>query len=323
MKRIAICKYCGESFEYEVKRGRAPGFCCEEHRHLGLNKRTNENQKKHRKCTCKVCGKQYNYVNGKGNGWYCSDECYRLANPVHVCKHCGTEFPHKHNSDNAFCSRECYQEYRKEHPEAFMPETINQLSTEPLRLSYQCVCEYCGKPFETNNIQKRYCSPDCCYKAGIQKAITRQRNIRKSKFTSKKMVCKECGKEFYSEFGTYKSVFCSFDCRIKWNRRQHNRNHRMKVRQVLIDKNITLKAVAERDKNICYLCGRPVDWSDYSIKEDAFLVGPNYPSIDHVYPIAKGGKHEWGNVRLAHCHCNTIKRDNVLQNPGKRPSLCY
>jgi len=32
-----------------------------------------------------------------------------------------------------------------------------------------------------------------------------------------------------------------------------------------------------------------------------------YPSIEHVIPIAKGGKHTWDNVKLAHRKCNMEK----------------
>lgn len=57
----------------------------------------------------------------------------------------------------------------------------------------------------------------------------------------------------------------------------------------------------KRDKGICYLCNKPVDTNDYHITDsNAFVVGKNYPTIDHVLPISKGGKHSWDNVTLSH-----------------------
>ena len=35
-----------------------------------------------------------------------------------------------------------------------------------------------------------------------------------------------------------------------------------------------------------------------------------------ISPLAKGGKHSWSNVRLAHFRCNTIKRDNLNLSPA-------
>ena len=231
---------------------------------------------------------------------------------LHICGQCGKEFPHKYNTTNKFCSRECYQENRKEHPELYKSETINAISSEPLRLIYQCVCEYCGKPFETDNIQKKYCSQECQYKAGIQKAIKRQHDRNVANYKPKLIRCKECGKEFVPEFGEKRSSFCSDKCMRKWCNKQGNYNREMRLRGALVDKDITLKRVAQRDKDICYLCGHPVDWNDYSDISGNFLVGPNYPSVEHVIPIAKGGKHAWNNVRLAHCHCNSLKGDKIL-----------
>jgi len=49
---------------------------------------------------------------------------------------------------------------------------------------------------------------------------------------------------------------------------------------------------------------------------DTFIAGNMYPSIDHVVPLSRGGLHEWGNVKLAHRICNSIKKDNdVLETP--------
>lgn len=47
---------------------------------------------------------------------------------------------------------------------------------------------------------------------------------------------------------------------------------------------------------------------------DTFIAGNMYPSIDHVRPLSRGGLHEWGNVKLAHRICNSIKKDNVVSN---------
>jgi hypothetical protein len=50
--------------------------------------------------------------------------------------------------------------------------------------------------------------------------------------------------------------------------------------------------VFERDKGICGICHR--------------LVGTDW-HVDHVIPIAKGGRHEYANVQLAHGQCNRSK----------------
>lgn len=61
---------------------------------------------------------------------------------------------------------------------------------------------------------------------------------------------------------------------------------------------ITIHELAQRDKGRCWLCGIGVDASDRT--------------VDHVWPIAKGGKHIWSNVRLAHRRCNSRKGDRLV-----------
>ena len=45
---------------------------------------------------------------------------------------------------------------------------------------------------------------------------------------------------------------------------------------------------------------------------NVFMAGNDYPTIDHIKPISKGGTHTWDNVQLAHFHCNSIKSDKIM-----------
>lgn len=118
--------------------------------------------------------------------------------------------------------------------------------------------------------------------------------------------CKECGVYYFGG----RAGYCSEECR----RKQANRKHDKRIdRAKRIDKSISLKKLYKRDKGICWLCGGKCDYKDYSKDENGhFIVGANYPSIDHVYPLSKGGDHVWSNVRLAHHYCNTIKSNKVV-----------
>lgn len=69
------------------------------------------------------------------------------------------------------------------------------------------------------------------------------------------------------------------------------------------EKGVTLKKVIARDNGICRICGKPVDVLDRTGNR----IGNNYPTIDHIKPISKGGAHTWQNVQLAHMICNSYK----------------
>lgn len=119
-------------------------------------------------------------------------------------------------------------------------------------------------------------------------------------------VCPVCN----SLFTGYKK-YCSDIC----SKRQQNKNHdvgrRIKVKKAMVDKGITLEKLFRRDRGQCYICGGTCDWNDFSIKDNAFIAGQTYPSIDHVKPLAKGGEHSWDNVKLAHFVCNSLKSDKI------------
>lgn len=188
-----------------------------------------------------------------------------------------------------------------------------------------CGCEFSHvAPKKTSN----FTCPNC-----YEKELSERREIQKQKSAeakkqadairsaaraaeyAKDKVCKSCGCVFHSE--SKNKVYCSATC---VRREQHHRkvaadktklvarsNHRKRARKydVAYDPGVTLKKLIERDNNTCQICGKPCDSSDTSWG----CSGPYYPSIDHIKPMAKGGSHTWDNVQLAHCICNSYKRD--------------
>lgn len=134
----------------------------------------------------------------------------------------------------------------------------------------------------------------------IKEAEERISNGKQMAFGS----CPICGSLFYGN-----KKYCSKHCRIKQERRNRETTRRIRTSEGLIDKDITLEKLYIRDGGACYLCGRSCDWGDFTIKDENFIAGTTYPSIDHVKPLSKGGKHSWDNVKLAHFVCNSLKSD--------------
>ena len=67
---------------------------------------------------------------------------------------------------------------------------------------------------------------------------------------------------------------------------------------------ITLKKLIRRNGLRCAICGEMCDPNDHSWTR---FSGPQYPSIDHIIPLSKGGGHIWDNVQVAHIICNSEK----------------
>lgn len=107
--------------------------------------------------------------------------------------------------------------------------------------------------------------------------------------------------------------YCSNKCSRKsgYHKRDRIRLARAKANGK-VDYTITLEKLIKRDNNICYICNGECNLNDYTYQGNTFVAGNYYPSIDHVIPLAKGGVHQWNNIKLAHRICNSLKKDKLL-----------
>lgn len=101
------------------------------------------------------------------------------------------------------------------------------------------------------------------------------------------------------------------DCRRRIGNKRREVSRRIKIRDALVDTGITVMRLYKRDRGVCWICGKPCDQHDWTEKNGTIICGNEYPSIDHVIPLSKGGKESWDNVKLAHRICNSIKSDQI------------
>lgn len=273
---------------------------------------------------CKHCGCEFEPTHGLQR--YCSLECRdkqsgrntHQSNTLKVCQVCGKEFLAVKGSEK-FCGQGCKQQHRNERSRA-----------KYIHVTYVNTCQECGTEFVANR-RKQYCSEQCKNKHKYEQQIIRkwgsvnewQEEMRKRKATAiqdreakaeaKKIwyegTCVVCGAEFKTLNPAQKT--CSKEC---GKRLRNARKQKRIPKEQIVDKDITLEALYRRDSGVCYLCGKVCDWTD---KRSENIVGGNYPSIDHIIPIARGGLHSWSNVRLAHFNCNVAKSDSLISEAEK------
>ena len=129
--------------------------------------------------------------------------------------------------------------------------------------------------------------------------------------------CRICGKAISSRY--YNTQICSDDECARRNHRAITSSSRHRRRSLTGGEGsgvISWRSVREQQGPACYLCGYDTDDSDYTVRlgsdgREVFIVGLEYPSLDHVIPLSKGGEHSMSNARLAHTYCNSIKSDQV------------
>lgn len=182
-------------------------------------------------------------------------------------------------------------------------------------------CTSCGHEFE-RFVDLRYPTtcPECQRREAERSRFEREdkrRELKEKRALMQRLVnilayehiCPECGARFRSPNPS--QLYCCDGCgkRARWKRREKSLgSHGSHVKRakrygVEYDRSITLNKLIRRDGMTCYICGKTCTKDDR--RWGTF--GPEYPTIDHVIPLCKGGTHTWDNVRIACGECNEAK----------------
>lgn len=142
-----------------------------------------------------------------------------------------------------------------------------------------------------------------------EKEKRRRERLEHITFTS----CMVCGAMFLYDDRTHQK-YCSKQCARRLRQKKKEVVRRIRTKAQMVDNDITLEKLYQRDGGICYLCGRVCDWNDREVVDGTIICGDTYPSIEHIIPLSKNGKHAWVNVKLACRRCNSHKRDNIIES---------
>lgn len=221
------------------------------------------------------------------------------------------------NLRNFACFGECWhfissfnETCNKKHPDFQYMESRRIGTTIRVRLK----CKACGTIVERNQstVLQKNIRCECCKEQNKlrDERVKLMRFFIALKDAKTPKICACCGEEFYSVYPT--TVYCSEQCRkrAKLNRTGNTKNYRHRARKYgcSYESGITRIAVVRRDKNTCQICGKICNPND----KRWGTFGPDYPTLDHKIPLAKGGPHSWSNVQCACGECNSIKRDLLI-----------
>lgn len=178
-------------------------------------------------------------------------------------------------------------------------------------------CRSCGHEFE-RHVDLSYLTtcPECrrieSEKREEARKIEREAEAKRSlmqkivNILAYEHICPSCGRRFRD--ANPSKLYCSSRCRNA--SRASGYSDRAKRFGVECDPSITLDAALLRFGSTCYLCGKVCTKEDKSWGS----FGRDYPTIDHVIPMSKGGSHTWDNVRIACGECNSIKGAKVIDD---------
>lgn len=240
-----------------------------------------------------------------------------------TCKRLGVEYTEAESAENDQ-RKPMSEELAKERFEALCPGFEYVSGYKNNHSSILIRCRTCGCEFERlyltcyQRAGKR--CPGCeNARKGARLASERMKQERESipvAIEPKQQqfdTCEICGGLFVK---SGRKRYCSTRCCNRAGERSarsaKDARRRGRMQNGRMDKDITLSVLYKRDHGECWICGGQCDWSDMEFdNKGTYIVGALYPSVDHVFPLSKGGLHVWSNVKLAHCRCNSLKSDKI------------
>lgn len=149
---------------------------------------------------------------------------------------------------------------------------------------YTKKCVVCGASFYSKESKSSICSVSC------------RREYMKLKV---KRVCSYCESEFYEN--RHGNRVCPDCSRELLANRSVKRNHNYRTRKVgAFVESVDARVVFESDNYVCQKCGKKTTRNKPFNHND-------YPNLDHIVPLSKGGKHEYKNVQCLCRLCNITK----------------
>lgn len=260
-----------------------------------------------------------------------------MAERHRTCEHCGKQFSYlvSRGADRRLCSKDCQIAAQQKAESnrlasrgkcsvdgccspatrvgAVLCEThycrlrrTGKLSASVVRAIYQN-CQYCGNETGGN----KYCSARCATRAFRGAPSHKSCDICDSEYSlldkrADSACCSEqCRKEMYRRWlALKKKIDPDFVARV----RRAGSNRRARKADAYVE-DVDRDAVMARDKWTCHLCRE-------KIPKNAVWPDGLFGTLDHVTPLAKGGKHSYANIKAAHLVCNCSKGAKLIGQMG-------
>jgi len=221
---------------------------------------------------------------------------YRSPRP-RPCVRCGEEW---------MCFGSTYYQRRRICPTCAPPPAPRERTiADEWPVTYLASCAWCDMHF-IGRAGSTYCSEQCVLERQLSEGRAKTRPVPRTcacgaRVVGQRVKCDSCRDGAERE-------------RNREARRRAKQRRRARMRQIPYER-YTLAGVAERDGFACGICQRPVEIG-------LEVPDPGAPTVDHVWPLARGGRDVLANVQLAHFLCNSWKADRTMAElPSKVPVL--
>lgn len=170
-------------------------------------------------------------------------------------------------------------------------------------------CPACGIVFTAQTSSARFCTEQCKRRQAYNSYKNKRNAVMRESYTPKplsSLMCQACGIAFLSKAGTPRCAACAavrnLEVKADGSRRRRARKRGVE------HETVRTAYIYERDAWQCGVCGK-------AVKKSLRYPHPMSASLDHIIPLAHGGKHTNVNTQLAHLTCNVVKSDSLTAQP--------
>ena len=210
---------------------------------------------------------------------------------------CGKPFKRR-SGNQKYCCEKCRTRVRYLHATGW-PEGRGMQS---------CRNPECGKQFKRQGYKQKY----CCIKCG-----SRSRYLDRKSSPRRAEICAnpECGKPF-KPLRRNTQKYCCTKCG-GWRRKQYLNTPEGKAGTLSRSANVRASEKVDRHDVLlmiwagepCPICGGTIELEDMS--------------LDHVVPLAEGGRNCISNLVLTHIWCNLFKQDMSMEEAKAKYERIY
>lgn len=228
-----------------------------------------------------------------------------------TCAWCGTEFT-PNSARSKYCTPEHYEDaHRKQALDRYYenrrkdPAANRERDRAHYEANKERIRKQASKRYKANieHIRKR----NRAYRQANREKIQRQ---SRAYYENNKARILEYSRTYSREWRTANPER-EREQRSRWRANNPDKVGKAAARraQVELEGNATPKLIEakwEAGDKTCILCGQPIDDS----------LPPRHPAshtIEHLTPIARGGRHDLDNIDFAHWRCNSQKQDKTLE----------
>lgn len=184
------------------------------------------------------------------------------------CQHCGEQFEHNPSETGKYCSKKCYNQYRKEKGTVTEPCTVCETDVE----RYKCHADK----------YRTFCSEECENKWRKQTFSGEDNPV----YSKKQVECEQCGQQFKrtpSRLERSNRTFCGRECTNKWYSDMLSSPWNPKWRTGDVQRDYgenwleVRREVLKRDRFECQRCG--MTWKEHTEKYNKSL------DVHHKTPL--------------------------------------